>query len=100
MTSFGLFLRYEGKRRNVLRQRLDATSYSVDQLLVGTLLFTTLVFLFPTVLAYYALVASSRAAIVLAHATLETALACVNHWPLFAIMLRVKAPARLPGARS
>lgn len=31
------------------------------------------------------------------HATMETALAFMNHFPLFAVMLRLKDPARLPG---
>lgn len=30
-------------------------------------------------------------------ATMETILACLNHFPLFAIMLRIKDPDRLPG---
>lgn len=30
-------------------------------------------------------------------ATMETLLACLNHFPLFAIMLRLKDPDRLPG---
>lgn len=31
------------------------------------------------------------------HASMETALAFMNHFPLFAVMLRLKDPARLPG---
>jgi len=42
-----------GKRVNVLRNRLDSNDYTVDQLLLGTVLFTLFAFLFPTVLAYY-----------------------------------------------
>lgn len=46
-----------GKRFNVLRNRTDSWEYDLDQLLFGTILFTLLAFLFPTVLAYYALFA-------------------------------------------
>jgi hypothetical protein len=46
-----------GKRYNVLRRRTDSWEYDTDQLLFGTILFTLLAFLFPTVLAYYALFA-------------------------------------------
>ena len=46
-----------GKRYNVLRNRTDSWEYDLDQLLFGTILFTLLAFLFPTVLAYYALFA-------------------------------------------
>lgn len=36
-------------------------------------------------------------AILFLHAANETVLAFINHFPLFAIMLRVKDPGRLPG---
>ncbi|KAF9520560.1 hypothetical protein BS47DRAFT_1387177 [Hydnum rufescens UP504] len=55
-----------GKRRNVLRNRIDSWDYDLDQLLLGTILFTLLAFLFPTVLGHIG--------IVLTHATLETCL--------------------------
>ncbi|GAW07542.1 Gpi1-domain-containing protein [Lentinula edodes] len=48
---------FRGKRFNVLRNRTDSWEYDIDQLLFGTILFTLLAFLFPTVLAYYALFA-------------------------------------------
>jgi hypothetical protein len=51
------FLPPLGKRFNVLRNRIDNWDYETDQLLFGTILFTLLAFLFPTVLAYYALFA-------------------------------------------
>lgn len=72
-------------------------------------------FLLPTVLVYYALFAlvrrepvtslalnpdkfpKARLIIILLHATLETFLAFMNHFPLFAMMLRAKDPSRLPG---
>lgn len=31
------------------------------------------------------------------HAVLDTCLALLNHFPLFALMLRIKEPHRLPG---
>ena len=39
----------------MLRGRIDSCDYSVDQLLLGTILFTLLVFLFPTTFVYYLL---------------------------------------------
>ena len=41
--------------------------------------------------------AQIRLIVIIAHATLETALAFMNHFPLFAVMLRLKDPSRLPG---
>ncbi|KAK1230583.1 pig-Q [Marasmius sp. AFHP31] len=88
---------FRGKRYNVLRNRTDSWEYDVDQLLFGTILFTLLAFLFPTVLVYYLLFALMRLGTILIQASLETQLAFMNHFPLFALMLRVKDPSRLPG---
>jgi phosphatidylinositol glycan class Q protein len=106
-----------GKRYNVLRNRVDSWEYDLDQLLFGTILFTLLAFLFPTVLVYYTLFAlvgapltrlggtaadmqtQTRLAVILLHAGVETVLAFLNHFPLFALMLRIKDPWRLPGMR-
>ena len=52
-----LWALFRGKRYNVLRNRMDSWEYDLDQLLFGTVLFTLLAFLFPTVLVYYALFA-------------------------------------------
>jgi len=92
-----LFNLFRGKRRNVLRDRTDSWDFDMDQLLLGTILFTLLTFLFPTVAVYYLLFALCRLGIIVIHACLETALAFMNHFPLFATMLRVKDPDRLPG---
>lgn len=42
-----------GKKRNMLRHRIDSCDYDLDQLLLGTILFTLLTFLFPTIIVYY-----------------------------------------------
>ena len=107
---------HTGRRYNLLRNRVDTWDYDIDQLLFGTILFTLVAFLFPTVLAYYALFAlvspldlplhvqtlnvscQMRLGTVLLYASLETLLAFVNHFPLFALVLRAKDPRRLPGS--
>jgi hypothetical protein len=43
----------KGKRWNALRDRVDSYDYDLDQLFLGTLLFTISLFLLPTVLTYY-----------------------------------------------
>ncbi|KAG1879448.1 N-acetylglucosaminyl transferase component-domain-containing protein [Suillus tomentosus] len=88
---------FRGRRHNVLRNRTDPWDYDVDQLLLGTILFTLIAYLFPTVLVYYILFATMRVSIILVYASLETALAFMNYFPLFALMLRVKDPQRSPG---
>ncbi|KAF8871005.1 N-acetylglucosaminyl transferase component-domain-containing protein [Mucidula mucida] len=96
-TAGSLWNLFRGKRYNVLRNRTDTWEYDLDQLLFGTILFTLVAFLFPTVLAYYSLFALMRLAIILLQACLEMQLAFMNHFPLFALMLRAKDPWRLPG---
>ncbi|KIJ27846.1 hypothetical protein M422DRAFT_190474 [Sphaerobolus stellatus SS14] len=88
---------FRGKRYNALRKRTDSTNYDVDQLLVGTILLTLVAFTMPTVVVYYALFAIIRLLTILAHATSEAIVASLNHFPLFAIMLRLKEPSCLPG---
>lgn len=48
-----LFNLFRGKKFNVLRNRLDSCDYDLDQLLLGTILFTLLFFLMPTTMIYY-----------------------------------------------
>ncbi|TKA82123.1 hypothetical protein B0A55_01810 [Friedmanniomyces simplex] len=92
-----LFHLFRGKKRNVLRNRIDNCDYDLDQLLLGTILFTLLFFLLPTVGVFYATFAGARMAIIALKAALDTWLACLNHFPLFALMLRLKDSRRLPG---
>ncbi|KAF2835767.1 N-acetylglucosaminyl transferase component Gpi1 [Patellaria atrata CBS 101060] len=92
-----LFHLFRGKKRNVLRNRIDSCDYDLDQLLLGTILFTLLFFLLPTVFVFYLTFASARMAIISIKAILDTLLAFLNHFPLFALMLRIKDSRRLPG---
>ncbi|KAF5017306.1 hypothetical protein F66182_10778 [Fusarium sp. NRRL 66182] len=92
-----LFHLFRGKKHNVLRNRIDSCDYDLDQLLVGTILFTVLIFLLPTVAVFYLTFAIARMTIISLKAGFDTALSCLNHFPLFALMLRIKDPRRLPG---
>ncbi|KAF9889166.1 phosphatidylinositol N-acetylglucosaminyltransferase subunit gpi1 [Aspergillus nanangensis] len=92
-----LFHLFRGKKRNVLRHRIDSCDYDLDQLLIGTILFTVLFFLLPTVVVFYLAFASARMLIISLKAAFDTCLAFLNHFPLFALMLRVKDSRRLPG---
>ncbi|TKY90411.1 hypothetical protein EX895_000409 [Sporisorium graminicola] len=93
-----LFDVFRGKKRNALRGgRLDDASYELDQLLLGTLLFTLVAFLFPTVYVYYLAFGLARFGLVAFEAgVVETCLGLLNHLPLFALLLRVKDAHRLP----
>jgi phosphatidylinositol N-acetylglucosaminyltransferase subunit Q len=94
---------------------VDSWSYDLDQLLFGTILFTLTAFIFPTTFTYYVLFA----AVSISHyaadpvlyltnalqchlvtflilALLNVALVLINQFPLFALLLRIKDPSRLP----
>lgn len=92
-----LFHLFRGKKHNVLRNRIDSCDYDLDQLLVGTILFTLLFFLLPTVMVFYLNFAIARMVIISMKAGFDTLLSCLNHFPLFALMLRIKDSRRLPG---
>lgn len=84
----------------MLRNRIDSCDYDLDQLLVGTILFTLLFFLLPTVVVFYLNFAIARMVIISMKAGFDTLLSCLNHFPLFALMLRIKDVKRLPGVYS
>lgn len=92
-----LFHLFRGKKRNVLRKRIDSCDYDLDQLLLGTILFTLLAFLFPTVLVFYLTFAASRICLKFAKTGMDMVLAFLVQFPLFALLLRIKDAKRLPG---
>jgi phosphatidylinositol glycan class Q protein len=84
---------------NVLRGgRIDSCDYDVDQLLLGTLLFALVSFLFPTILVYYVFFSLVRFLVTLVHAALFTTVLTVNSFPFFALVVRLIDRGRLPGA--
>lgn len=58
---------FRGKKYNPLRKRVDTSVNNVDQLFVGTLAFTVLLFLYPTTMVYFVV-----------FKTLELAIGAVN----------------------
>ncbi|KAJ2470024.1 pig-Q [Coemansia sp. RSA 2322] len=100
VTLYSLFNLFRGRKHNVLRDRIDSCDYDLDQLLVGTILFTLLTYLFPTVLVYYATFAGRRLAVIMAHGLFEILLGILNHCPSFYVMLRLRDPQMFPGGVS
>ncbi|KAI6952650.1 Gpi1-domain-containing protein, partial [Hortaea werneckii] len=66
-----LFHLFRGKKRNPLRNRVDSCDYDLDQLLLGTIIFTLLFFLLPTVAVFYATFAGARMGIMALKAALD-----------------------------
>lgn len=92
-----LFRVFRGRKYNVLRQRVDFGDYDVNQLLLGTLLFTLALFLLPTIFAFYVVFAACRVLEMLVLVFLCSCLAFMNYIPLFPMILRIKEPQRVPG---
>ena len=88
---------FRGKKRNVLRGRIDSCDYSLDQLLLGTLLFTLLVFLFPTTFVYYLLFFLAYTAIGAVQACIDIFVWVLNHFPLFSVANCLWNPSHHPG---
>jgi hypothetical protein len=51
---------FRGKKWNILHNRLDSADYTLDQLLLGTVFFTVLTFLLPTISVYYVLFVAAQ----------------------------------------
>lgn len=92
-----LFHLFRGKKRNVLRHRIDSCDYDLDQLLLGTIFFTLLAFLFPTVLVFYLTFAAAKIVLKFGKTGMDMVLAFLVQFPLFALLLRIKDAKRLPG---
>ncbi|XP_051573009.1 phosphatidylinositol N-acetylglucosaminyltransferase subunit Q-like [Myxocyprinus asiaticus] len=86
---------FRGKKWNVLRQRVDSCSYDLDQLFIGMLLFTILLFLLPTTALYYLVFTLLRMVVVLFQGVIHLSVDFINSFPLFAIGLRICRPYRL-----
>lgn len=92
-----LFYLFCGKKKNVLRKRIDYDFFELDELLLGTLLFIILIFLMPTVLSFYTCYSVLWMVTIYFHILLNSCIGLINHFPLFAFLLRTKDSRRLPG---
>ncbi|ODQ78490.1 hypothetical protein BABINDRAFT_39349 [Babjeviella inositovora NRRL Y-12698] len=93
-----LFKLIVGKRINVLRDnRTDKVDFSFDQLLLGTVLFMVLVYLVPTVFAFYLPFTLMRKGIQGVRWGCDRIIHWLNYFPLFVVLLKIKNNRRLPG---
>jgi len=99
--AFGSFWKlFRGKKHNVLKQRIDSCDYEIDQLLLGTLLFTLLFFLFPTTAAYYYFFASVRALVKLVEIELILIVDIIQQIPVYILLIHRLDQKLLPGGVS
>uniref|UniRef100_A0A8C9F0F8 Phosphatidylinositol glycan anchor biosynthesis class Q n=1 Tax=Pavo cristatus TaxID=9049 RepID=A0A8C9F0F8_PAVCR len=86
---------FRGKKWNVLRQRVDSCSYDLDQLFIGTLLFTILLFLLPTTALYYLVFTLLRLLVVIVQGLIHLLVDLIDSLPLYSVILRFCRSYRL-----
>ncbi|KGL75536.1 Phosphatidylinositol N-acetylglucosaminyltransferase subunit Q [Tinamus guttatus] len=86
---------FRGKKWNVLRQRVDSCTYDLDQLFIGTLLFTILLFLLPTTALYYLVFTLLRLLVVVVQGLIHLLVDLIDSLPLYSIILRLCRSYRL-----
>eukprot|EP00898_Chlorokybus_atmophyticus_P000456 jgi/Chlat1/1410/Chrsp12S02058 len=91
-----LWLLFRGRKKNTLRGRVDTCECSVEQLLVGTLLFTPLLLLLPTTSVYYIFFSLLHMLIFIARTSLQLARAVVRSFPFFQALQYVWRPQSFP----
>uniref|UniRef100_A0A6B2LDT9 Phosphatidylinositol N-acetylglucosaminyltransferase subunit Q n=1 Tax=Arcella intermedia TaxID=1963864 RepID=A0A6B2LDT9_9EUKA len=92
-----LWLLFRGKKRNVLKNRIDSCNYTIDELLLGTLLFCILVFLLPTMGTYYLFFLVARTMILIVHWTIASTLVLCDYFPFFPLILYFGRSSLLSG---
>ena len=84
---------FMGRKWNVLRKRVDSCDYQTSQLLVGTILFTTLLFLLPTTGAFAFLFFSLRVAQWAVQLMIRSVVVCIN-WSTFTVYRMIGSAGR------
>ncbi|MCP8717833.1 MAG: phosphatidylinositol N-acetylglucosaminyltransferase subunit Q/GPI1 [Asgard group archaeon] len=101
-----LFQLFRGKKYNVLKNRIDNLNnyeinnndaFEIDQLLLGTLIFMILIFLLPTVFAFYLVFSCIHVIILMTFNLLENLSIILCFTPLFVVLLKLKNSKRLQG---
>jgi len=83
---------FRGRKRNILRHRTDTMEYDFMQLLLGMILFTAVLFLFTTILVYYAFFAVLHLAIQGIGVVLWLLYVITRFIPLGKCVMRAKYP--------
>uniref|UniRef100_A0A6A7FTJ0 Gpi1p n=1 Tax=Hirondellea gigas TaxID=1518452 RepID=A0A6A7FTJ0_9CRUS len=88
---------FRGKKKNILRQRIDSCQFDVDQLMVGTILFSLIFFLLPTIATYFLFFSYVRFLVTFTKAGLWFFLFFFNYFPFCAMIIYAFDRGRLPG---
>lgn len=83
-----------GKKYNVLRERTDTMEYDSMQLLLGTLVFAIVLFLFTTILVYHAFFMCLFIAASAMGVPFVILYVLLNHFPYGTLIMRARYPGR------
>jgi len=86
---------FRGKKWNSLKKRVDSFSYESDQLFLGTLSFTILMFLMPTILLYYIVFLFLRLITLTIQIMLQTLIGYLLVFPFYSIFLWAKGSEKI-----
>lgn len=87
---------FRGKKYNPLRNRVDLGDFTVDQMLIGTLIATATGFLFPTIALYYMYFAVVRTSVWLVQEALTAFAHVVSCLPVFELLRWVVFKGAIP----
>ncbi|KAF8403325.1 hypothetical protein HHK36_011427 [Tetracentron sinense] len=87
---------FRGQKWNPLRQRLDSYNYTVEQHIVGSLLFTPLLLLLPTTSVFYIFFTIMNTSIRLVCILIEVTISILHATPYIKIFLCLVRPRRFP----
>jgi hypothetical protein len=95
-TLCSLWYLFRGRKYNELRQRVDTLHHDLEQLLLGTVLFTALVFLAPTIAFYYVCFSAIALLLAASRALMHAARHAVQALPLYSLLALRCQPHTLP----
>ncbi|KAM0943309.1 putative phosphatidylinositol N-acetylglucosaminyltransferase [Dioscorea sansibarensis] len=87
---------FRGRKWNPLRQRLDSYDYTVEQHVVGSLVFTPLLLLLPTTSVFYIFIAMLSTSVSFICTIMEIAISILHETPYFEILLWIVRRRRFP----
>lgn len=87
---------FRARKWNPLRQRLDSYEYSVEQHVVGSLLFTPLLLLLPTTSIFYVFFAIMNLSIIFSLTLIEIIISIIHGTPYSKILLWLVRSKRFP----
>ncbi|XP_057982653.1 uncharacterized protein LOC131167786 [Malania oleifera] len=87
---------FRGRKWNPLRQRLDSYDYTVEQHIVGSLLFTLLLLLLPTTSVFYIFLAIMNTSFSVICILIEVTISIIHATPYIEIFIWLVRPKRFP----